>query len=730
MQVEKVDRTVTPIQRLLLAFDSGIHKMQVARLVRGLPGPVARDANNIFSLQETIETRGIDTVSFDFFDTLFFRKHLSLEQVFEKTAQLGSTLVPGDRAEALSCLYAARGYTADKLKRSMQRLGQGDEPALTEVFNRSLRGLVPDDQHRAALCTDLANLEAAIECENLVPNDHVHSVFRTLKELGRTVIITSDMYLRKDALETILRSRGLYDYVDHLLVSADFGITKNSGQLFREVIDRAGCPPERILHVGDNWNNDVVRARENGVTARHYFNHTRENDTRLLDQLATLPRSAALRKRDVATAFDVGAPGPMRSLDAIIDQVMGPACALFVHDILHKAARRQSSDLYFLTRDGTIFMQIADAMKTAAPQLYPSTARHKILASSRATGALLGVQRNDSDYLYITAEYLTEATFSFERFLELFKVPKDEIATLPQETQARIAALGDAMSLLEFRDLYWAYPGIQDLLMHHIGGQKHRNIQYLEQIGFFDAHNPILVDVGYSGTWGKQLSPVLEEREQHGQSVPHADYEFFATNRFFSGNVRQMHPSLRMRPGRVLSHQNRDFLTISLNYAWLEPFFLDPHLGKLEGFEGGETMTPKFRPSNFSEAERADIQTLRQRLVDRCARMATDLLHKEGDVSEIREVVSARLLRLIGHPRPCEVGAFNTLTHERGMKTLNRQEIALRVFPRNLQAKIYYLMEHDHWVQGTMARSGMGLLNHAIAWQYRRKQPQTVDWKP
>ncbi|MEM8554519.1 MAG: HAD-IA family hydrolase, partial [Pseudomonadota bacterium] len=605
-------------ERFYTKYEVGAYRQRLNNLINGLPGPIGRDDNNIFSLQEVVGVADVDAVSFDFFDTLFFRTRLSLDQVFEKTAQLGSTLVPAPRDEALSRLYSARGFTSGKLKRAMQFHGQGDEPSLVDVFARSLRDLVPDDDERTAIARKITELEAAIELDNLVPNDQIWSVFRTLKELDRKVIITSDMYLHSDALLAILEPQGLMEYIDELLVSADFGITKNGGDLFNVVIERAGCAPERILHVGDNWTNDVERAREKGLLAYHYYNHERENDTRLLNGKANLAKPATVRRRHLSKDFGLGDPGPLRTLDRVIDQVIGPACALFLHDVLHNAERRGSSDLFFLTRDGTIFMEIANAMREAVPQLYPNRANHKILACSRATGALLGVRREDSDYLYINAEYLTEAKFSFEAFLDLYGIPRDEFAALPSITLEHIEALGDDMALEEFRDLYWGFPGLQDLLMDKIGHQKDLIVRYLEQIGLFDAHNPLLVDVGYSGTWGKQVAPVLEVREQLAQTVPCAEFEFFASNRFFTNNVRQMHPSLRMRPGRILNHQDRDLLTIALNYSWLEPFFLDPKLGKLDGFTEAETIEPVFKPTRFNMAERARIEGMRTALVGRC----------------------------------------------------------------------------------------------------------------
>lgn len=187
---------------------------------------------------------------------------------------------------------------------------------------------------------------------------------------------------------------------------------------------------------------------------------------------------------------------------------------------------------------------------------------------------------------------------------------------------------------------------------------------------------------------------------------------------------------MTMRPGRILDHRNIDSLTVALNYCWLEPFFLDPSLGKLESFSNGNDIRPNFRPSNFSIAEKARIEGMRHALVGRCIQFAEDLMRHEGDVDELRRAVVARLVKLVGYPKRSEVAAFNQLSHERGMKTVDRQEIALSLKPNNLRAKLAYLMENDHWVQGSLSRSHLGFLNHYVAWRYGRDRSDVVDWRP
>ncbi|WP_138470261.1 HAD-IA family hydrolase [Poseidonocella sp. HB161398] len=718
--------------RLIRWVEKRLFDRRAESVVSALPGSLGRDDNNIFSLHELEGYADIDVVSFDFFDTLFFREHLCMEQVFAKTAQLGASLVDAPRDEVFRALVAARGYGSFQLKRQMQARGDGDEPALSAIFERALVPFLDDPEERARIAARLVELETGIELRNLVPNREAAAVLRNLKLLGRKVIVVSDMYLPAASLARVLEASGLAEHVDDLVVSSEYGITKNSGELFEVVAKRCGVPRKRVLHVGDNWINDCIRPRERGFRSVHYYNHDQENVVRLAQGMHGLPRPGTVRKDELRRDFDLAARKPLASLDAVVGQVIAPAAALFVHDVLQRALRKRSSHVFFLTRDGTIFREIAEAMVAAAPELYPLEAKFCTLATSRATGALLGFSPEDSDYLYITTEYLSEVTFSFARFRRIFGITDEEFHALPEATRSHIDWLGDGMGIDGFRDLYWDYDDFRRLVQSAAHRKTALTMDYLEQEGLFEARNPLLVDIGYSGTWGKQISPALEKRERLGDPVPaEIGFEFFATNRFYVGNVQRMHPAITMGPGRILDHRRTDLALTCLNYAWLEPFFLDPTLGKLDGFvrEGGR-IRAEFRDPAFSMAEKARIEGLRHALVGRCAQFAADLMRKEGTVEELRRLVQDRLVDLVAFPKRSEVAAVNSLAHERGMETVKAQEIAPHFYPNNFRAKIDYLMMNDHWVQGSLSRSGMGLANRALAWYFARTRADFEDWKP
>lgn len=58
---------------------------------------------------------------------------------------------------------------------------------------------------------------------------------------------------------------GLHNYFDHIITSADFGVTKPAPQPFRRALELLGTKPEETLMVGDWAERDIAGAHKLGI---------------------------------------------------------------------------------------------------------------------------------------------------------------------------------------------------------------------------------------------------------------------------------------------------------------------------------------------------------------------------------------------------------------------------------------------------------------------------------
>lgn len=196
---------------------------------------------------ETLST--YDIVSFDIFDTLITRRIAEPKQLFklvQASAIVNSIDVPNfasDRVEAENILIknVGYGYDLDKIYEILQ-----------QKFNYSFKQLEL-----------LKQLEVSFEIEMSTPRETVVDILNSLIQIGREVILVSDMYLSKKIIKIILQKCGIPPTVP-LFLSNEYKASKTEGDLW--TIVKETYPGMTLIHLGDDLIGDNRRAIQKGVS--------------------------------------------------------------------------------------------------------------------------------------------------------------------------------------------------------------------------------------------------------------------------------------------------------------------------------------------------------------------------------------------------------------------------------------------------------------------------------
>lgn len=200
-----------------------------------------------------------ETVSFDVFDTL-------IQRPFRQPTDLFSMLEDKWQRANRRCILSfadARGE-AEASARVWAR-GRVEDVTLTDIYNalRVTCGVTED-------CADTmryAEMEAEIEyCQ---PRQTGVMLFRLAKAMGRRVVLTSDMYLDSGNIAQMLHKCGIAGW-DAFFLSNERNALKWNGGLYRVLLDELKCGQETVLHIGDNWENDVIQPKKLGLHALHH----------------------------------------------------------------------------------------------------------------------------------------------------------------------------------------------------------------------------------------------------------------------------------------------------------------------------------------------------------------------------------------------------------------------------------------------------------------------------
>ena len=129
-----------------------------------------------------------------------------------------------------------------------------------------------------------SKIEKEKEIQVCTPHPLGIKLYNYALEKKKIIYITSDMYLDKNTIISMLNKCGISKW-DNFLLSSEQEKKKDTGKLYEIMISQAKSEKvekEDILHLGDNWKGDVDMAKLAGIDAIR-FNPVYEESSKLIN---------------------------------------------------------------------------------------------------------------------------------------------------------------------------------------------------------------------------------------------------------------------------------------------------------------------------------------------------------------------------------------------------------------------------------------------------------------
>lgn len=208
-----------------------------------------------YEIKKTIADKGIESVSFDIFDTLLVRPFYTPADLFELLdAQVAELLGTIDRID-----FRKHRMEAEHIARR-RFAGEGREDVTLDEIYQVLGELLDFPRETSEL---IKSWEIEQELRFCRPRKFARELFDLAVSSGKRVVIASDMYLPFEVVEKLLEQNG-YEGYEKLFLSSVLGCTKATGRMYDYMARDLGVEPKAILHIGDNETADVRRAKEKG----------------------------------------------------------------------------------------------------------------------------------------------------------------------------------------------------------------------------------------------------------------------------------------------------------------------------------------------------------------------------------------------------------------------------------------------------------------------------------
>lgn len=588
-------------------------------------------------------------VSFDLFDTLIKRKFLKTNEVHDTVSAYALTLIGRRRERSPFDLTLLRYRMSDALKASGPTVIQ--EPLIDLVWDRILARDVNDAGQRTDLVNQIVAFEHAIEMANLRLVDGARDLLLRLKTENKKIIAISDMYFSFNQMKLILEKLEIFDLFDHVYVSADANLTKQTGDLFRRVLSDIDILPHQLLHVGDNHRSDILMATGAGVQA----------------VMVEQPQLLQIER-------------PEYGRRAQIEEDVADLVKLHLFSLLLDARNRSAEHVFFMGRDGCVISRFLHAWKNPVLETFLAPPQFSDMFLNRVLTCWGGID--------FSGEWLVQA-IGFAFWLHHAEATAAELsALLGIDEVPRALGTASLKSSEDTERTVQAYrdAGLEPKIRDSIVAKRAKLEHYLQDIGFFDLKSVIFSDIGYSGTVLRDINSLFLHRaaEENPLTPPAMALHLIATNDNYAPNQMRAYPYVDFAQSVIFP---ASLLPIELkqSFAWLEFFFKHPTLRPILQFvqlngkltpeliedEPPAKLTPGQRVEGFAIARDEDIVLLWMAAADRFEEIAEPMINRfakpdlaivdqmRDEVFELHSIAGARrsIILEVPHALPEAIAA-------------------------------------------------------------------------
>jgi FMN phosphatase YigB (HAD superfamily) len=435
--------------------------------------------------------------SFDVFDTVITRVFGSPESVFislGKQLHFDSSIRSSPEAFARSRIQAEH--------RALKNIGEFT--TLRHIYEELKSSLNLTNEK----CSELMALEQELQAKLLRPIEPVMNHIQSIHDQGQSVIYISDMHLSAEFIQKQLVFHNLWKDGDRCYVSCEYGRSKSSGELFKEVLEQERILPEQMLHTGNCPQADDRSARKIGVQTQPFVDGNLNRYEKVLDSYSwsTEGFSSAMAGASRLARLTVSATGDDAiAIRGVTAGVVAPMLVGYVLSVLKHAQNLNLERVYFLSRDGQVLLEIARKLK----EKLNLSCELKYLYASRVSWNFPAIESIDEDWIWDPLSEYCSLEYLFDRLnLDFDEVSEDlAVIGLTKKDWRRSLSQSEVKKLRVLLKEGKASQIVLDKAAH----KKNILLQYLEQEGLFDSSQKGIVDLGWAATMYRTLTRLIDE---------------------------------------------------------------------------------------------------------------------------------------------------------------------------------------------------------------------------
>lgn len=387
----------------------------------------------------------------------------------------------------------------------------GEKYSLHQIYTEVAIALRLTDEQREKIM----HSECALESQVIRPIPIARDLIQTARKQGKRVVFVSDMYLPAEFIKEQLIHHSFWQEGDVLYVSYEYGKSKATGELFRELLSREGVSPTQVFHYGNDLRVDVEGAKKIGLKVKHFSEGNLNRYEQKLEAhcYATEGLSSAMAGASRLVRLQVPVSSSKEeALRDVAAGVVAPTLVGYVLWILQQAQLMGLQRLYFVSRDGQILLEIA---RRLISKLNFSCDLRYVYGSRLSWNlpAVVSLDQQQALEMLKRPSWILDgtSTLSIQDFLA-------RVSIAPEEIRDHLTSLGfkekDWSRILSPQEVQALHPildrrEVSELILEKAQQKRQVLIKYLEQEGLLNSTPKGLVDVGWFGSSYDSLAALL-----------------------------------------------------------------------------------------------------------------------------------------------------------------------------------------------------------------------------
>ncbi|MBK8973257.1 MAG: hypothetical protein IPM37_18595 [Hahellaceae bacterium] len=438
------------------------------------------------ALLNAADDASIALISVDIFDTLIFRDIDDPDEILLEVAARARNLglISNDDAH----FFVRQRKWAEKRARALSKIASGSNevrlPFIYEQISNNPR--------------ILASLEEDQEVRSWFLNKELLDTLLHLQTIGKKIVFVSDMYLSELLISEYLKRKAVGLEVTDVRVSSQRRTSKAEGKAFDQLLSDYGCEGCNVLHIGDNFVDDIQMAASKGFKTYFLQKPAYLIEVMRLEHAINHGGTLGLsRLRRQFLSHNPALEGP--TFEVMGACLFGPVLVGWARWIIQTCHETGITELYCLLREGEIVAETIKALD--------DTLTVKTLAISRR-----------SSYLPIQGELSPEILFSLSerRGYCLAELAEDIAQTLPSELiQYREECLSSLVAMDIWQKILDWTAQSAFAICEHLNEQRIFLQRYLTEQGLGSGGHQAILDWGCGGSLLATISRVLKLDHGH-----------------------------------------------------------------------------------------------------------------------------------------------------------------------------------------------------------------------